>query len=363
MPKLIDRYVIKELFDPFIFGLLSFSLILSASMVMFELVRAVVLQGMPLLIALKIFIFRLPSVMVYIFPMATLLAALLGFARLSKDSEVTAFRAGGISLNRLIYPVIAFGIAISLINLVFSEIVVPQANTAARNLVIESALEKAPKIQENVFVPEFNRGALRRVFYAKKLENSVLKSVIVQEFSNGILSQIINAKEALWDPEKKTWLFKNGIIYILSEDGEYKHLIRFDEQSVAIKFSPEEIFRDDSKPEEMSIIALRRHIELKEKMGEKVTGAKIHLNLKIAIPFASLVFVLLGAPLGLSPRRASSSIGLGLSIIVVFAYYVAMFFGMALGELELISPSLAAWLPNIITALISWYFINKANQC
>ena len=229
--------------------------------------------------------------------------------------------------------------------------------------MIESALEKAPKIQENVFVPEFNRGALRRVFYAKKLENSVLKSVIVQEFSNGILSQIINAKEALWDPEKKTWLFKNGIIYILSEDGEYKHLIRFDEQSVAIKFSPEEIFRDDSKPEEMSIIALRRHIELKEKMGEKVTGAKIHLNLKIAIPFASLVFVLLGAPLGLSPRRASSSIGLGLSIIVVFAYYVAMFFGMALGELELISPSLAAWLPNIITALISWYFINKANQC
>ena len=87
MMKILDKYIFQELIDPFIFGLFSFSLILSASMIMFELVRAVVISGMPLFTALQIFIFRLPSVVVYIFPMATLLAALLGFSRLSKDSK------------------------------------------------------------------------------------------------------------------------------------------------------------------------------------------------------------------------------------------------------------------------------------
>lgn len=361
MFKLIDRYIFKELFDPFLFGLLAFSLILSASMIMFELVRAVVMQGMPLIIALKIFIFRLPGVVVYIFPMATLLAALLGFARLSKDSEITAFRASGVSILRLIYPVIIFGFVVSVVNLAFYEIVVPEANRAAKNLLIETVIQKAPKIEENVFVPEFSGGSLRRVFYARKMENAVMKGVIVQDFSNGMLSQIVNAKEAFWEKDKNSWLFKDGTIYILSEDGEYKHLIKFEEQSVAIKFSPAELYRDDQKPEEMNISSLRKYIALKEKMGEKLTGFKIQLNMKIAIPFASLVFVLLGAPLGLSPRRASSSIGLGLSIIVVFVYYIIMFFSMALGELELISPPLAAWLPNIITAGISYYFIRKAS--
>lgn len=361
MIKLIDRYVIKELLDPFLFGLLAFSLIMSASMVMFELVRAVVMQGMPLLVALKIFVFRLPGVVVYIFPMASLLAALLAFARLSKDSEITAFRANGISLQRMIYPVIIFGFVISVINLLFYEVVVPESNRAARSIIIETALQKAPRVEENVFVPEFAEGSLKRVFYARKLENEALKGVIVQEFTDGALSQIVNAKEAVWQKASKSWLFKKGIIYLLSEDGEYKHLIRFDEQVVTMKYSPADLFKDERKPEDMNIGELRRYIALHEKMGDKTTDLKIQLNMKIAIPFASLVFVMLGAPLGLSPRRASSSIGLGLSIIVIFIYYVLMFMAMALGELELISPAFAAWLPNVVTALISYYFLRKAS--
>ena len=361
MNKLVDRYILKELLDPFLFGLLAFSLIMSASMIMFELVRAVVIQGMPLLIALKIFIFRLPGVVVYIFPMASLLAALLAFARLSKDSEITAFQANGISLQRLIYPVILFGFMISVVNLLFYEVVVPESNRAAKSMLVESALEKAPRIEENVFVPEFSGGSLKRVFYARKLENQVMYGVIVQEFSEGVLSQIVNAKQAFWQRDSQSWLFKDGIIYLLSEEGEYKHLIRFEEQQVAIKYSPSDLFRDERKPEEMNIAELRNYIALHEKMGEKTTDLKIQLNMKIAIPFASLVFVMLGAPLGLSPRRASSSIGLGLSIIVIFVYYVLMFVSMALGELELISPALSAWFPNLVTAMISYYFLRKAS--
>ena len=110
--KILDRYIIQELVDPFLFGLTSFTLILSASMVMFELVRAVVMNGMPLIVAAQIFLFRLPGIMVYIFPMATLLAALLGFSRLSHDSEVIALKASGIGLYRIMLPVLFFGLSV-----------------------------------------------------------------------------------------------------------------------------------------------------------------------------------------------------------------------------------------------------------
>lgn len=362
MMKTIDKYIFRELIDPFLFGLLSFTLILSASMVLFELVRAVVLQGMPLITALKIFIFRMPSVVVYIFPMATLLASLLGFARLSKDSEVIAFKASGISIYRLIIPVIIMGLMISIVTLIFYEVVVPESNKMVKTLMVDTISNKSPNVEENIFIPEIQNNVLKRVFYAESMQGNTMEGVIVSEFSSGKLTQIINAKTAIWNNEKRQWLFTHGIVYLLSENGEYKHLIKFEEQYVAIKYTPQDFSLGDKSPDDMNISELRDFIGVKEKMGVKVTDFKIQLNMKIAIPFASLVFALLGAPLGLSPKRASSSIGLGLSIIVVFVYYVFMFVSMAFGEIGLFTPWFSAWLPNILTLGIGFYILSKSAQ-
>lgn len=362
MIKTIDRYVFQELIEPFLFGLGAFTAILSSSMVLFELVRAVVLRGMPVQVALQIYLYRLPGIVVYIFPMATLLAALLAFSRLSHDSEIIAFKASGISLFRLIIPVLALGLMVSLVNLTFSEIVVPESNKAAGNLLIETSTQQQPKFQKNVFVPELERGALKRIFYAETMKGQTMYGVIVQEFAEGKLSQIINAEEAAWQKEKNQWLFKNGTIYLLAETGEYKHLIKFKEQYVTIKYTPADFYIGDRNPDEMNIGQLRDFIALKEKMGVEVTDFKIQLNMKMAIPFASLVFALLGAPLGLSPRRTSGSVGLGISIIVIFFYYITTFLSMAVGELKAIPPGVAAWLPNIVTGGVGWYILSKAAE-
>ncbi|OGC35485.1 hypothetical protein A2311_04795 [candidate division WOR-1 bacterium RIFOXYB2_FULL_48_7] len=360
MFKIADRYIFRELFEPFLFGLGAFTAILSASMILFELVRAVVIHGMPLLVALQIFILRLPGVVVYIFPMAMLLAALLAFSRLSHDSEITAFKASGISLFRIIVPVLVLGFLVSVTNLVFSEIVVPEANRASKNLLVETTVKRQPRLQKNVFVPEMDKGALKRIFYAETMQGNVMQGVIVQEFADGRLAQIVNAKSATWDSSKNQWLFKDGIIYLLAESGEYKHLIKFQEQFITIKYTPADFFIGDKNPDEMNIGQLREYISLKEKMGVDVTDFKIQLNLKMAIPFASLVFALLGAPLGLSPRRTSGSVGLGLSIIVIFFYYIVTFISMAVGELRLFTPVLAAWAPNIITGGVGWCILARA---
>lgn len=360
MIKIVDRYIFRELIEPFLFGLGSFTAILSASMIMFELVRAVVLHGMPLIVALQVFIYRLPAVVVYIFPMATLLAALLAFGRLSNDSEVIAFRASGVSLFRLIIPVIFLGLLVSFTNLAFSEVVVPESNKAAKSLLVETSTQRQPKMQKNVFVPELEQGTLKRIFYAETVQGNNMFGVIAQEFAGGKLAQIVTAKEAFWNKEQNQWIFKDGTIYLIAESGEYKHLIKFQEQAVSIKYTPADFYTGDRNPDEMTVKELRDFITLKEKMGVNVTDFKIQLNMKMAIPFASLVFALLGAPLGLSPRRASSSIGLGLSILVVFFYYIVTFVSMSLGETGLLTPVLAAWLPNFITGGVGWYILSKA---
>ena len=360
MIKIIDRYISKEILDPFLFGLAAFTLILSASMVMFELVRAVVLMGMPLSIAGRLFLFRLPSVIVYIFPMAMLLASILTFARFSSDKEIIAFKAAGISLYRVIAPVLVIGFLVSLLTLAFYEIVVPESSKATNSLLLETRMERSPKMQENVFLPEIENGQLKRVFYARKLEGSTMEGVIIQEFVDGRLNQLINAKTAQWINDR--WIFRDGITYLLSDNGEYKHLIKFNEQQITIKYSPSDFSTGEKKPDEMNYASLKKYIALKKRMGAGTVDLEIQLNMKLAIPFACFVFTLLGAPLGLNPTRKSSSIGLGISVIIIFVYYVLMFLGMAAGELEMISPVWAAWLPNLVTGGIGGWILYKAGQ-
>ncbi|MFH0887037.1 MAG: LptF/LptG family permease, partial [bacterium] len=157
-----------------------------------------------------------------------------------------------------------------------------------------------------------------------------------------------------------SWIFKDGIIYLLAEKGEYKHLIKFGEQKINIKYSPKDLTRDDRSPEDMNTKDLQSYIQTKNKMGVDTTDLSIQMHMKLAIPFASLVFALLGVPLGLRPHRNSSSIGLGISIIVIFAYYVISFLSMAVGELGIFSPPLAAWMPNILTGAIGFYLLRGA---
>lgn len=360
MIKTIDRYIFKELLEPFFFGLGAFTAILSSSMGLLELARAVVLKGMPVLTAFQIFLYRLPGIVVYIFPMATLLAALLAFSRLSHDSEVVAFKAHGISLYRLIIPVLVLGFLVSVVNLTFSEIVVPASNTAAKNLLIATATTRQPKLQKNVFLPELAQGRLKRIFYAESMQGETMSGVIVQEFDRGRLAQIVNAASAAWQKDKNQWLFRDGTIYLLAESGEYKHTIRFKEQYVTIKYTPADFYVGDRESSEMNIAQLKEFIALKQKMGSDITDLNIQLNMKMAIPFASLVFALLGAPLGLSPRRTSGSVGLGISILVIFFYYLLTSVSIAIGELKYIAPGGAAWLPNIATGGIGWYILSRA---
>jgi lipopolysaccharide export system permease protein len=117
-------------------------------------------------------------------------------------------------------------------------------------------------------------------------------------------------------------------------------------------------------PEEMNIQELRRYIEVIASSGDLqgVRRLQVSLSQKYAIPFACLAFTLIGAPLALRPQRTSSSLGLGLSVLIIFAYYVLLFVSQALGQIGTLGPEVAAWLPNFICSAVGLGLLYRANR-
>jgi lipopolysaccharide export system permease protein len=359
--RILDRYIIKELSGPFVFGICAFSSIFIGTDVLFKMARFITEQGAAILTVTKLFVYSLPRIVVLTFPMSMLLAALLAFGRLSGNSEVVAMKTGGISFYRLITPVIVVAFFVSIFAVFFNEMVVPAANTAyTRTIQEEINNAKLPKTQDHVMIRDIKAGQLQRITYARQFngETNVMQGVDIQEFENGRLARIINAEKASWNG--KNWDLANGIIYGVAENGNLEHTLRFQKQIVNVEKSPNEISREQKQPKEMTIEELKTHIKVREREFVSTNSLQVELHQRIAVPMASLIFTLIGAPLGLQPHRASSSIGLGLSIVIIFVYYSIMTVSTALGQSGAIPPVLGAWLPNLLMITFGAWLIRRA---
>jgi lipopolysaccharide export system permease protein len=108
---------------------------------------------------------------------------------------------------------------------------------------------------------------------------------------------------------------------------------------------------------------LKSQIEKKEKAGQDTLKMKVELYAKTALPFACLIFMLLGAPLGLNPQRKSNAIGVGFSLLIIMMYYMIMALGEWMGIINLLPPIMAAWLPNTVIGLLGIYLLlQKAKE-
>ncbi|MBM3267140.1 MAG: LptF/LptG family permease [Candidatus Sericytochromatia bacterium] len=365
-PGRLDRYILAEHAGPFLFGVAAFTAILTASQVLFFLISLMVHIGLPAGVVTYVLLLRLPEMIFYTFPMSTLLATLLAFGRLSGDSEITAFRAAGVSLLRLVTPVLGFALVVSAATVAMGEFAVPRLKWEAKNLLYEAQHKrKLPLARDNIFFDELDEhGRLVRFFYARHFDGAKMDNVLVQEFDGDRLARIIQAEAASYDGT--TWRFHKGTLYHLAQDtGEYRYVLRFDEQVVRLKPSLLALTSEHREPAEMTLRELGEHIRHLESSGRndsQVNDLGVQWHQKLSIPFASLVFALVGASLGLRPQRASNALGLGLSILIIFAYYVAMFVSMALGQSGVLDPVWAAWMPNGVTGLAGGVLLWRASR-
>ncbi len=349
--KILDRYLLREIAGPFLFGVVAFVLLFVSGNILFKLTSLVGELGLSPWVAAELFGLWLPKFIVLTFPLATLVAILIVFGRLSGDSELVAMFAGGVSFRRLVAPVVIFGVLITSLTALFNEQVVPAAQARAEAIEREATLRAGREYHDQPVVDQEIVNGSGRVVVADSLNvaGKEMSNPVIIEYANGEPREIVTAKRARW--VGKDWELYEGSITRVGDQPAFS--ATFPKGSAHFQVSPKQFAERARSPEDKSYRILKREIAAAKQVGKHTAELELALHHKLSIPFACLVFALIAPALGMRSHRGSGSIGMGLAILIGFAYYVVWNYLTILAQQGgRIDPFWAAWLPNVLTAAI-----------
>jgi len=345
--KLMDKYIIKEVTYPFILGVFIVTVILIGNY-FFQLTDLIIVKKVPVPLVLQLLAYKIPSVMVETFPIAILFATMTGIGRLNRENEITALRMGGVSVFRLIIPLLIVGITVSGLTFVLNEKVVPWSNHQANNIIRETILKDAmPDPQEEVFF----KGPQGRLFYVEDYDQQqgIINNIVIYELENNSFPEVITAKTGII--EENQWILDSGIIHQYNQEGTIILESKFQQMEIQLTDEMKELYGSQKSSSEMSREELGKRIALFKKSGINVDSLMVDYHLKLAEPLTALIFVLISVPLSLSGKE-SRTLNLIFTIVIVFLYYVILSFSRSFGKNYILPPLLAAWLPNFIFFLL-----------
>ena len=375
---LIDRWLIAQILPPMLFAISAFTVISLSVGVMFDLIRKIVEFGLPLFLAIKVLFFSLPSFLVLSFPMAVLLSTLLAYGKLSANSELLALKSLGIKTSRIIAPAIAVSILMTGLTFYFNDNLVPASNKLAESTLragIGSSFSSeegkgnimfsryGSRINSATNKPTKRNTFLTHIFYASWFENNIMQGVTVLDFSRQDIQQILKAKSAVFDKENSSWIFSDGSIVSVDQGGQTTN-IQFKKYSYPFVEGPLDLARVPKDATEMSLKQALEAERIYKETGnlKEIRRIQVRIQEKFTLPFACLVFGLIGSSLGSkSNLRSSKSQGFGLSVILILVYYVMSFVFSSFGVKGVLSPIIATWLPVLISMGGGIYFLRKAS--
>jgi len=372
---LLDRWLFGELISPLMFGIAAFTAVSLSVGVVFELVRRVAESGLPLWAALQVLLLNLPGFMVLAFPMATLMATLLAYSRLSGNSELTALRSVGVSTTRMVIPALVLALLMSLITFTFNDVIVPRANLAAADTLNRAlgqavATEKADDTLYSRFGDlttangDVEKG-LAQLFYARRFDDGEMKDVTVIDFSRLGQRQMLMASSGKWNPAVGMWEFKAGRLVSVDETSGQTTSAEFDRYLYPLGQGPEAVAKLPTDANQMTVAQARRAERLLNEANniKEARRLRVRIQEKFAFPAICLVFGLLGSSLGVRPNsRTSRSQGFGISVLLIFGYYLMSFIFSSLGVKGTLWPLVSAWMPVMIGLGAGGWLLRQASR-
>lgn len=373
---LMDRWLLQELVGPLLFGIAAFTAVSLSVGVVFELVRRVAESGLPPQVAVQVLMLRLPGFLVLAFPMATLMATLLAYSRLSGSSELTALRSVGVGTTRMVVPALALALAMSLLTFLFNDLIVPRTNLVASQ-TLERALGKAVTNQsgDNILYSRFGRvkqeeygdsiRQLTQLFYARKFRSGSMQDVTLLDFSRMGQRQMLMAEKGHWNEAQAMWEFSNGRIVNVDEKTGSTTSARFDRYLYPLTQDPVEVAKLPTDISTMTVGQALRAERLQTEANnlKEARRLRVRIQEKFAFPAICLVFGLIGSSLGVRPHaRTSRSQGFGISVLLIFGYYLMSFIVSSLGITGTLTPFLAAWLPVVVGLASGGLLLRQASR-
>lgn len=368
----LDRLVLSEIIGPFVFSILLFTgLFMSADNLLKLLDYAS--KGVPVPILIQFFLLALPPVLALVSPIAMLLSTLLGFGRLSGDSELTAISAAGVPFERVMVPVAAFAFLVSCVGIYINTTVVPLSQRG-RQAIINEQKQKAGQLFGGAgftYRKTDPSGKLSLLVHSEGPLSTIgagkfrLTDVSVNHYINGKPVKTIWAATAEGNLESADWTMwglqgfgqtEQGDAYIISSD-----ITRSEQQTLA---TPEALLTSARPNDELTTGQLQEKAQILRSSNSvaEARAVEVEMARRIMVPLSSLIFAMVGAPLGVTPNRASKGVGFGYSILITFLYWISLQFASTLGQNGTLPPVLAVALPNIAGIVLGIYLVKRVRR-
>lgn len=362
--KIITRYITKEitLISLISFFIFTFFLIMNS---LFVLSDFIIEYRIGLIKVLKLLVFLLPSTVAVTVPMAVLVGILLTYSRLVQDNEYGGMQACGISIKSISSPSILLSLLTALIMIVFNNTILPSFNLKYKKLYYEIVKKRAGiVIQQHTFINDFDN----YIFYIgeKDNKNDVLKNIIVfvKQTQHSPVKVILSKHGELisdQDSLRISLKLKEGFAQVLSANQPTKLSQMFFDTNF-VELDVKGILRNKNTSDNLKSTREMNFFELvaEAKKGDKSTEDKhwiwMEMHKKFSLPFACVVFAISGIPLGLITRKGGRLMGISLSLVLIFIYYIFLIIGQNYGYRGKMDYFLAAWLPNIVLTLLGVVF-------
>ena len=366
-PLLLDEYVIREFLRVFVMVLVSF-VMLMLFFTFFELVGDIIRNHSSLLVVGEYLIDLTPSMIYLITPLAVLIAVLVVFGLMNRSSEITAMKATGISLYRIVLPIMVIASLMAVGLFFFNEYYVPQANRkqqALRNEIKGLPAQTTSHPGEQWMFGKREPGHPGMIFYYQYFDpdTNTFLNLTVFEFDpqSFTLMKRTFAQMASWDQKDHRWILQDGWTRTF-ENHEIQSYQPFAVTTLPEMIETPHYFEKDFRQStEMSFAQLRHYIADLSQSGFDTVRLRVQLDRKLADPLITLVMAVLAVPFALSMGKRGSLAGVSVAIGVAIAYWLISGTFEAMGDVSMLPAFLAAWSPDILFALAGTYLLLRTS--
>jgi lipopolysaccharide export system permease protein len=364
--SILSRYLILEMLPPFVINLAFFSFVFLMKEIL-DITDMIVNQKVGAGAVCLLMIFTMPYFLQFVIPMSVMMAVLLAMLRLSSDNEIMALKAGGVSIYRLLPPVLTFALLGMLVTGYMTIFGVPQSAERFRTLLFDVATTNL-----NVSLKErtFNDSFKQIMLYVNRIDpqSGELHHVLIEDSRTAGVNNTVIAKRGrlFGEPKKMVYHLRlyDGTINQMNMHDRSSHTIDF--ETYDIRLDLREVISAPSMikkhPDEMTLADLRRYLNtIKDKKG-LYFNALLAFHKKFSIPVACLAMGVLALPLGIQSRNSKKAFGIGLGLLFFLLYYLLLSMGTALGENGKCHPAIGMWMPDAILGGIGVYLLVRAAQ-
>jgi len=359
-PTLLDDYVLRDFFV-YLGMILATFLVLVVVFTLFELLGDILRNQVPAIVVAEYLLNVTPYLLYNVAPLVMLLAVLITFGLMNRANEITAVKATGISIYRIVTPVIVAAAVVAVALFFADQLYLPRTNK--RQEALHNQIKgKPPQTYlrpDRKWIFGQNSDIYYYQFFDPDRDQFGNVTVFQLDRASFTITRRIHAERAHWDENLNRWIYEQGWDRSLNVSAIVNYR-PFDVSTFPdLPETPSYFKKEVKQYTEMNYEELHRYIRDLQQSGFDVVRLRVQLQQKLSYPLITLIMAVLAIPFSLTAEKKGAITGVAVAVLIAVVYTVVSRLFEAMGDLSQLPPALAAWSPDLIFVLVGGYLILK----